>query len=942
MKRLLFLALLLVFSASAQAANKCVRAGAVGSGNGSDWTNAHTALPSPLVRGDTYYVADGTYAGYHFNTAESGTLVCTVKKATVAEHGPATGWDNTYGDGQAIFTQVQHNGGNACLLVGKSYFVFDGVTGGGPGSWTSNFGFRMYCPSDSPRFAGIMVGPFGHNIHDYTFRHFEVEGNGGGDGNSQTNMGGENNGVKIHDGPICWEAGGAGSKGTISYAWIRNMGGAILFYSCPNILTEYVYGGTFESTGAPHHEHGEFASVWHGDNHSQSAGYLLGGMVFRYNVVSYMVPTGGIIANTNGMLVYGNVFFRPTGVDFGSGAIGTFERQQGTKIYNNSFIDLYQTTGSYAIAGNPGSPLRLDGTFDSTGNEAKNNLYYSCGPVGYGGIPTRSYNHYVSGTFSSTGHAGESNATVVTDGVNPFVNYLNQSYGLNANTTPGTALAAPFDRDMNGTTRTTWTRGAIEFGGGGGPVPGTPVISVTPQTLDYGITFVGGDPFDKSITVTNSGTGTLADSATGDGTFVIRSGSPYNLGTGASTTVVVGWDPVAQGYHTGTYTFAGGGGSTVTAIGTAYTLHAIGTVDAPDMLMKAPFVLNGDDTVSQPSTVTAPADGGKLEFYFNVTDAGDYTVTGAVNCPSDTANSFFVTIDGEPISPAHVWNVPPTSGVQSRPVTHALDAAGSGSNTTKVWTLSVGTHRLVTRGKEGGAKIESYTVAKKTDTPPDPPDTPVGLTPADDATDVAITTELTWTASAGATTYDVYLDTVNPPALAPNGTAVPGSSTVLTARYTPPNPLAFETEYFWKIVAHNSDGSTSSAVQSFTTADAPEELDAPDFPFPTHAAINVPVDTILKFNGHQGAFYDIAFGTVNPPPTVSQANTVDHSPAAVTQYDPGVMNFGATYYWKVTLHLDEETEAGPVWSFTTVAAPQATPPPDTITVHVPQVIYIKP
>src|SRR5687768_17254029 len=65
--RVTFVALCLFAASAALAADRYVRQGATGSGNGSDWTNAYTSLPASLVRGDTYYVADGTYAGYTFD-----------------------------------------------------------------------------------------------------------------------------------------------------------------------------------------------------------------------------------------------------------------------------------------------------------------------------------------------------------------------------------------------------------------------------------------------------------------------------------------------------------------------------------------------------------------------------------------------------------------------------------------------------------------------------------------------------------------------------------------------------------------------------------------------------------------------------------------------------------------------------------------------------------
>ncbi|HPN54805.1 MAG TPA: hypothetical protein PLB52_02625, partial [Candidatus Moranbacteria bacterium] len=80
------------------AADYYVRADATGSNNGSDWTNAYTALPATLDRGtngSTYYIADGNYEGYLFDSttaAVDGTKIITIKKATASVHGSEIGW----------------------------------------------------------------------------------------------------------------------------------------------------------------------------------------------------------------------------------------------------------------------------------------------------------------------------------------------------------------------------------------------------------------------------------------------------------------------------------------------------------------------------------------------------------------------------------------------------------------------------------------------------------------------------------------------------------------------------------------------------------------------------------------------------------------------------------------------------------------------------------
>ncbi len=96
-----------------------------GAGNrsGSDWDNAFAGLPASLVRGGTYYVADGTYSGYTFDDPASGTEYITLKKATIADHGMDTGWQNSYGDGESVYDSIR--------FANTSCIVLDGQAGNG-------------------------------------------------------------------------------------------------------------------------------------------------------------------------------------------------------------------------------------------------------------------------------------------------------------------------------------------------------------------------------------------------------------------------------------------------------------------------------------------------------------------------------------------------------------------------------------------------------------------------------------------------------------------------------------------------------------------------------------------------------------------------------------------------------------------------------------------
>ncbi|MGZ3786733.1 MAG: hypothetical protein ACXVC3_19500, partial [Bdellovibrio sp.] len=134
LRALLILAELLSFSVASQAMDHYIRAGATGTADGSDWMNAWTDIPTTLIRGDTYYIAGGAY-GPHTFSALNGTAYAYLKKATVASHGTATGWNDTFASGQAVFSGI------TAWIINMSYLDVDGVVGSGSNS--SDYGIRL-------------------------------------------------------------------------------------------------------------------------------------------------------------------------------------------------------------------------------------------------------------------------------------------------------------------------------------------------------------------------------------------------------------------------------------------------------------------------------------------------------------------------------------------------------------------------------------------------------------------------------------------------------------------------------------------------------------------------------------------------------------------------------------------------------------------------------
>ncbi|MEM7033850.1 MAG: putative Ig domain-containing protein, partial [Chloroflexota bacterium] len=125
------------------------------------------------------------------------------------------------------------------------------------------------------------------------------------------------------------------------------------------------------------------------------------------------------------------------------------------------------------------------------------------------------------------------------------------------------------------------------------------------------------------------------------------------------------------------------------------------------------FTVMSDATASNGQYIEAPdgtgvgAVGGvdNAEFCFTVTEAGTYRLVGSVWAPNGGSNSFYVTVDGEPVD-GYKWTIPPNTGftavnVNDSPVEVEL-------------LLTAGNHTVIVYLREDGTRLDTLSLIEVT------------------------------------------------------------------------------------------------------------------------------------------------------------------------------------------------------------------------------------
>lgn len=415
-----------------------VREGAGGNNDGSDWTNAYTSLPTNLARGHTYYLADGNYGAYDFDDAEDGVKPIFILKATDADHGTDSGWNSSYGTGQAVFGR---------WMISRSNYYIDGRTGGGPGNWqggTQNFGFRAYNTSEVVYFHG----PFDWQVDLPGFiylKHIDMEG--GGTDLLQP--------VDIVKSIAVGENGGDGpAQLYLGYCYLHDAPRMMMnTTNTVNWVVEYNYFARNHSDAVNHSE------GWQAQGGKN--------IIFRYNIMEDIEGTAFIAIKKNSnqdhdnWKIYGNIFFNSPSFSSGIGGNGAIGISAGgttntsvtsnIKVYNNTFYNIAgYNTGIYLMERGEGTPKD---------NYAYNNIWVNCGKINHTGISS-DYNDYYD-TLLHNAYLAASNERVLTG------DPLNTDFTLIDATENGKSdIGDLYHTDMSGEIRGgdgIWDRGALEY-----------------------------------------------------------------------------------------------------------------------------------------------------------------------------------------------------------------------------------------------------------------------------------------------------------------------------------------------------------------------------------------------------------------------------------------------------------------------------------------------
>ncbi len=216
----------------------------------------------------------------------------------------------------------------------------------------------------------------------------------------------------------------------------------------------------------------------------------------------------------------------------------------------------------------------------------------------------------------------------------------------------------------------------------------------------------------------------------------------------------------------------------------------------------------------------------------------------------------------------------------------------------------------------------------------DPPLSPNNPEPENNSIDVDINTILSWTCidpNGDPLTYDVYFekDDSTPDNLVSNNQSY--------LYFDPPDPLEYNSHYYWKIVAWDSyNAQATGQIWNFITGEAPNNPPyQPSNPDPPNGTFNmeliVEISWICSDLDNDVLVYDIYLEADDKDPDVLVSDDQNE-----TTFNTGTLQYKTTCYWQVIVKDEHGASTpGPVWHFTT--KPEKNDPPDAPIINGPAI-----
>ena len=441
-----------------------------------------------------------------------------------------------------------------------------------------------------------------------------------------------------------------------------------------------------------------------------------------YGINSWEAHGSGVVVDHN--LVYGNgsgaFNFTRGGSDYSYTESLTITSAPQFVNSSSSGFDPHLSSSSPAIR----SGMNLSATFttDKDGAAWPSSGAWDQGAYRYGGssdttppsvsVSAPANGATVNGTTvtvsaSASDNVGVAGVQFKVDGANLGAEDTSAPYGVTWNTTTmanGTHTLSVVARDAAGNWTTANSSVLVN-----NVVNSAPTISsIANRTITAG-TSTG--PVAFTVGDAQTAAGSLMVSGSSSNPTLVPSSGIVLGGSGASRTVTV--TPAANQIGTATITVNVSDGALSQSTSFVLTVNAATSglsFASTSGTITAPFTA-ANGTISQPAYTSLSA-GGRAVYTFTIAASGNYIVSAQVSAPNDSANSYFVNIDGEPTDPLMIWDIPITSSMTSRTVSWRGNGTPDNNQyAPKVFALSAGTHQLIVRGREGNCPLGTISIA---------------------------------------------------------------------------------------------------------------------------------------------------------------------------------------------------------------------------------------